>query len=251
MTHTHTHTHKHTHSLTHTQAESLQTNSRLTHLSLRHNRIGNEGCAALADIFPLLPRGPGVSVCRLQALHVSGNEIGDQGAVHLLNRLAQSSRVSTEGNSTHKASAPSSQGAQMTSLDLSSNNLSERTADAAGLLLADNSTLQTLALAQNRLGSGGLRQLAAGLGRNMGTLTQLDVRDAGGDETCVGALAAAIQARGAVTLLRVDGNDFNYDSAQLLAGVVAKNAASRKASQGRRLGLQLVRASCVPAPNHP
>ena len=204
----------------------------------------------MADVFPLLPRGPGVSVCRLQVLHLSDNEIDDEGAAHLLHRLAQSSRVSIEGNSAHKAAA-AAEGGQMTSLDLSSNNLRERTADAAGLLLADNSTLQTLALANNRLGSGGLRQIAAGLGRNIGALTQLDVRDAGGDETCVGALAAAIQARGAVTLLRVDGNDFNYDSAQLLAGVVAKNAASRKASQGRRLGLQLVRASCVPAPNHP
>ena len=241
-----------THTHTHTQAESLQTNSRLTHLSLRHNRIGSEGCAALADVFPLLPRGPGVSVCRLQVLHLSDNEIDDEGAAHLLHRLAQSSRVSIEGNSSHNAAAAAAaEGAQMTSLDLSSNNLRERTADAAGLLLADNSTLQTLALANNRLGSGGLRQIAAGLGRNIGALTQLDLRDAGGDETCVGALAAAIQARGAVTLLRVDGNDFNYDSAQLLAGVVAKNAASRKASQGRRLGLQLVRASCVPAPNHP
>ena len=129
MTHTHTHTH--------TQAESLQTNSRLTHLSLRHNRIGSEGCAALADIFPLLPRGPGVSVCRLQVLHLSDNEIDDEGAAHLVHRLAQSSRVSIEGNSSHKAAAAAaSEGAQMTSLDLSSNNLRERTADAAGLLLA-------------------------------------------------------------------------------------------------------------------
>ncbi|KAF9432437.1 hypothetical protein BGZ76_010812 [Entomortierella beljakovae] len=125
---------------------SLKTNTTLTHLDLRHNKIGNEGALALLEALK--------TNTTLTTLNLSDNSIGEGGALAL--------SIALMINTT------------LTTLDLRNNTIGNEGALALSDALKANTTLTNLNLSSNLIGNKGAQALSEALQINT-TLTTLDL----------------------------------------------------------------------------
>jgi hypothetical protein len=165
-------------------------------LCLRGNNIGLDGSGALAQLVG--------STGSLKKLHLSHNNLGDDGVVPIF-RAMQYSKCST-----------------LEELVLSSNKISFDGAIAISQSLMENASLVSLGLDNNELGDPSVEEICRGI--QAGSRTRLrilnlrhnHIRDEGAE-----ALAKILEKSSSIRI-KVDGNEIGNDgAAALLAGLVS------------------------------
>jgi Ran GTPase-activating protein (RanGAP) involved in mRNA processing and transport/GTPase SAR1 family protein len=188
----------------------------LVSLSLKHNaRVGSDGAAALAGLFNALPRSGGASMS-LRTLRLGDCGLGADG-VHTL--LVALSTACAEG------------ALALDELSIEQNQVGSRGDGVAGVatLLRQATSLRTLCLANNALGSRGLKTLVAdGLARNT-TLRALDLDTNNISDSGVRELAELLASRGrspaSLHSLNLRNNAVTQRGAVDLFGALLRNVA--------------------------
>jgi NLR family CARD domain-containing protein 3 len=221
--------------------EALKVNTSLTRLGLERNSIGDGGAVAL---------GAALEVnISLTTLHLWNNSIGDEGASSLLDVLKKCNTTLTEltlhGNDNISEATNSVIAAFIDAneagirplhcradLDLSSKNINDRRAKQIAMELADNTTVTTLILNKNEIGSQGCVDIANALIKNR-VLTSIELNDNSiGDVGCT-AMAATLRENTVLTKISLIGNGIGPAGAIALAQTLQTNASLRDLGLGR------------------
>ncbi|EGD72320.1 hypothetical protein PTSG_00339 [Salpingoeca rosetta] len=139
-------------------ATALATNTRLRRLRLRNNNIGAAGAAGLGKALS------GESMCALELLDLSRNQLCDEGTVQLC--------LGLQGN------------AHIKCLSLAHNCIANRGAEALGTLLGLSTALECLSIEDNKMDCTGVAAITIALQQNL-RLREINMRNVGVDtETC-------------------------------------------------------------------
>ncbi|KAM9294333.1 leucine-rich repeat-containing protein 74A [Gastrophryne carolinensis] len=207
-------------------AESLRSNSSITHLSLEDNAIQAEGLAKLVEglrenrhirELNLSNNGLGDAgaelICRLLSgngcllhLRLACNRFGDQAARHFADAFSTNYRV--------------------TFLDLSHNDFEEQGGEFLGQMLAANEGLQELQLSWNHIRMKGAIALSAGLRVN-GMLKVLDVSYNGFGNDGALALGEALRVNSSLLNLDIGCNHISNEGVRLLCRGLESNESLR------------------------
>ena len=185
-------------------ANGLEKNNSLIDFSIANNQVKARGAEALARA---LTRNK-----ILKVLELMNNQIKDDGAAFLAAGLMQNNSLKTLGlcdNGVGDVGAMSFAeflvNASLTSLDISSNKVTARGAQAIGEALRQNSRLQTLTFGSNKIGDEGALAIVNALTIDS-ALTTLDIR-----YNNIGALGAeevlaSLREKKTITFLDFAGN---------------------------------------------
>ncbi|KAK3288809.1 hypothetical protein CYMTET_3730 [Cymbomonas tetramitiformis] len=125
---------------------SLKFKPVITELDLSHNRIRSNGAAMLAGLFQIGGKeNPNHFSPNMSHLSLRGNDIGNAGAISLVNEF-------------FKRSCP------LKNLDLASCGISDKGIQRIGMMLQSNRSLTALSLAWNTMGLRGAQSISEGLG---------------------------------------------------------------------------------------
>ncbi|KAH7036113.1 hypothetical protein BKA57DRAFT_429798 [Linnemannia elongata] len=175
--------------------EELRTNSTLTSLNLRSNKIGDDGAQALSEALK--------TNSTLTTLDLYNNSIGPNGAQALSKALKTNSTLTT--------------------LNIHRNRIGPDGAQALSEALKTNSTLTTFNLSFNRIGNNGAQALFKALQTNS-TLSTLDLSfNLIGDDGTQ-ALSEALKTNSTLTTLNLEFNPIGDNGTQALSEALKTNS---------------------------
>eukprot|EP00729_Bicosta_minor_P016668 gene16669-5220_t len=189
-----------------------------TELSLRSNKIGDDGATALAEVLKN-------NNTALATLSLRSNKIGDDGATALAEVLKNNTALAT--------------------LDLRSNKIGDDGATALAEVLKNNTALATLDLHGNKIGDDGATALAEALKNNNTALATLSLSNNKiGNDGAI-ALAEALKTSTALTYLVLGRNMIGRRGELALQDMLESNTAlkprhlpgSQRYTVGQQIGI--------------
>ncbi|MES2677198.1 MAG: hypothetical protein V4612_02640 [Pseudomonadota bacterium] len=202
-------------------AEALETNTKLSSLSLDTNRFGDEGAMAIAS---LLTKNKA-----LTNLDLSGNRIGVEGAKAIATALTKNTTLTSlglnnnmlGGDGVREISTALATNTTLTSLALGFNRMGyEGTMDAS--LLIKNTLLINLNFSDNTVSYEGVKEIATALATNT-TLKSLNLNGNMFGDLEVEEIARALQTNATLTSLELLGNIFGNTGVTAIAKALETN----------------------------
>ena len=203
-------------------ADTLETNSTLTHLYLVKSAIGESGAVALAKAME--------KNSTLTELDLSFNEIGDSGAAALAKAMEQNSTLTHLALLNNKIGVPGAtslaqaveKNSTLTKLYLSNNKIGDSGAAALAKAVERNSTLTELVLSYNTISDSGAVAVAKAMETNS-TLKKVVLSNNKISVPGAAALAKAVETNSTLTKLDLSFNGIGDSGAAALAKAMERN----------------------------
>ena len=176
-------------------SQALSVNTKLTHLNLSGNEIGESGAQLLSNALSVNTK--------LTHLNLSGNQIGKSGAQRLSNALFYNTKL--------------------THLNLDDNLVGPLGVAYLSLALVVNTTLTYLNLDGNLAQAFGATYLSRALSRNTTALTDLNLARNEIDDSVAKSLSRALSVNTTLTYLNLSGNKIGTPGATSLFQVLSRN----------------------------
>ena len=204
-------------------SQALSVNTKLTHLNLSGNEIGESGAQLLSNALSVNTK--------LTHLNLSGNQIGKSGAQLLSNALFYNTTL--------------------THLNLDDNLVGPLGVAYLSLALVVNTTLTYLNLDGNLAQAFGTTYLSRALSRNTTALTDLNLAHNEIDDSVAESLSWALSVNTTLTYLNLSGNKIGARGANSLFRVLRRNTNATLTHlnlSGNNIGVSAVRPSVFVSP---